>query len=90
MARAWQCTVVWGAKPLPPHQPSPPAAQPGREGWLTEGALAALQEAKQGPGPGAQVNGESSLDHDTDDYTDYMDQDSMEFHQSVEAPAAKK
>ena len=40
--------------------------------------MAAVQEAKQGPGPGAQVNGEASLDHDTDDYTDYMDQDSME------------
>ena len=52
--------------------------------------MAAVQEAKQGPGPGAQVNGEASLDHDTDDYTDYMDQDSMEYHQSAEGPAAKK
>ena len=41
-----------------------------------------VQEAKQGPGPGAQVNGEASLDHDTDDYTDYMEQDSMEFPQA--------
>lgn len=41
-----------------------------------------VQEAKQGPGPGAQVNGEASLDHDTDDYTDYMEQDSVEFPQA--------
>ena len=62
----------------------------GLQGRPSKSAVAAAQEAKQGPGPGAQVNGEASLDHDTDDYTDYMDQDSMEYHQSAEGPAAKK
>ena len=47
-----------------------------------------MQEAKQGPGPGAQVNGEAISDHDNDDYTDYMEQDSMEYHESVGAPTA--
>ena len=49
---------------------------------------AGAQEAKQGPGPGAQVNGEAISDHDNDEYTDYMEQDSMEFHESVGAPTA--
>ncbi len=34
------------------------------------------------------MNGEAISDHENDDYTDYMDQDSMEYHDSVGAPTA--